>query len=206
MTTASTRTLPQPQPLVVTLALPAVVVLLAVVGAWLGAGLLRPASDAAPLQRVPKGGYAVGDSVFTSFGAIAIESVEKSNGPTARQLSGVTHGIQGLIPPNKTQLQAFATMTNLGTRPVRYSPDQFSIVVGRKDAHPQRLSGASVRAGVLQPNASIDLRLSFIVPRKGQRLWARFADPAARKAPVLIDLGRVTKTPGGALANYHRHH
>src|SRR3954451_9559471 len=183
----------------------ALVLTLAALGAYLAAGLFaRGDGHATPRQAQPKSGFAVGDSVFTSFGAVAIEAVEKVAGPTASQLTGVTHGINGLIPPNKVQLGAFATMTNLTGRTVQYSPAQFSLLVGSKDAKPQPLTSASVKPGVLQPNASIDIRLPFVVPRKGQRMGVRFKDPA-RDKPFLIDLGRTSKTPQGALSNYHRH-
>jgi hypothetical protein len=194
-----------PRPLAAALALPAIVLALALAGVVLAAGVLRtdstPASNA---PKVPKGGFAIGDSAFTSFGAVAVEAVDKTNGPTAKSLSGVTHGIQGLIPPNKTQVETFTTMTNLTGKPVQYSPAQFSLLVGSKNAKPLPLTTASIKPGVLQPNASIDARITFVVPRKGQKLWVRFKDPG-RRAPFVIDLGRVTKTPEGALTNYHRH-
>jgi hypothetical protein len=193
-----------PRPLAAFLVL---VITLAAVGAYLAAGLVGGAGDghpAAPKQVAPDNGFAVGDSVYTSFGAVAVEAVEKNRGLTPKELSGVTHGIQGLIPRDKVQVQAFATMTNLTGGLVQYSPAQFSLLVGSKTAKPLPLTTASVKPGVLQPNAAIDVRLSFVVPRKGQKLWVRFKDPA-RKAPYLIDLGRVTTTPQGPLANSHTH-
>jgi hypothetical protein len=183
----------------------ALVVALAALGAFLAAGVLRGDSGpSAPVQREPKAGFAVGDSVYTSFGAIAVEAVQKRHGLSAKDLSGMTHGIKNYVGPDKVQVQAFATMTNLTGKPVHYDPRWFSLAVGRKDAASQGPSGASVKAGTLQPNAAIDLRLTFIVPRKGQRLWVRFRDPA-RDTPFSIELGRVTKTPQGALANEHVH-
>jgi hypothetical protein len=197
--------LAHPRPMAAVVAFPALVLALAAIGAILGAGLLQgQGSHTAPVPKVPKGGFAVGDAVFTSFGAVAVEAVDKENGPTAKELSGVTHGIQGLVPPSKTQVEAHTTITNLTKRPVEYSPAQFSLLVGSKDARPLPLTTASVKPGVLQPSASIDVRVTFVVPRKGQKLWVQFKDPGRAK-PFLIDLGRVTKTPQGALSNYHRH-
>jgi hypothetical protein len=202
--TAMPRAGALPRPLAAFLAL---VVTLAAVGAYLAAGLVGGGGHAhapATEQVQPGNGFAVGDSVYTSFGAVAVEAVEKNKGLTPKALSGVTHGIQGLVPPNKVQVQAFATMTNLTGDLVQYSPAQFSLLVGSKSARPLPLTSASVKPGVLQPNAAIDLRLSFVVPRKGQKLWVRFKDPA-RNAPYLIDLGKVGTTPQGALANTHDH-
>jgi hypothetical protein len=192
-----------PRPLAAFLAL---VISLAAVGAYLAAGVVAPndGQTTAPVQVQPDNGFAVGDSVYTSFGAVAVEAVEKNKGLKPKDLSGVTHGIQGLVPPNKVQVQAFATMTNLNAGLVQYSPAQFSLLLGSKKAKPLPLSHASVKPGALQPNAAIDMRLSFIVPGKGQKMWVRFKDPA-RKKPYLIDLGRVTKTAQGPLANTHVH-
>jgi hypothetical protein len=181
------------------------VVLLTALGAFLAAGVLRGDDHSGVIvQHEPKAGFAVGDSVYTSFGAVAVEAVQKRHGLSAKDLSGMTHGIKNYVGPDQVQVQAFATMTNLTGRPVRYDPRWFSLAVGRKDAKAQSPSGASVKAGTLQPNAAIDLRLTFIVPRKGQHLWVRFRDPA-RSTPFSIDLGRITKTPQGALANQHTH-
>lgn len=206
MPTTGSASLSSPAPLGAVLAFPALVVALALVGVIVATGVLggHGGSAAAPAPTPKKGGFAVGDSVFTSFGAVAVEAIDKTNGPTAKELSGVTHGIQGLIPPNKTQVETFTTMTNLTQRAVEYSPAQFSLLVGSKRAKPLPLKTASIKPGVLQPNAAIDARLTFVVPRKGQKLWIRFKDPA-RATPVLIDLGRTSKTPQGALSNYHRH-
>jgi hypothetical protein len=193
-----------PRPLVGFLAL---IVTLAAVGAYLAAGVVGGDGHDAPSvpkQVQPDNGFALGDSVYTSFGAVAVEAVEKNKGLTPKDLSGVTHGIQGLVGPDKVQVQAFATMTNLNAGLVQYSPAQFSLLVGSKTAKPLALTSASVKPGVLQPNAAIDMRLSFVLPAKGQKLWVRFKDPA-RSKPYLIDLGRVTKTKQGPLANTHTH-
>ena len=192
-----------PRPLAAFLAL---IVTLAAVGAYLAAGVVGGNGHDAPVPRQvqPDNGFAVGDSVYTSFGAVAVEAVEKNKGLTPKDLSGVTHGIAGLVPPGKVQVQAFATMTNLDAGLVDYSPAQFSLLVGSKTAKPTPLTSASIKPGTLQPNAAIDMRLSFVVPGKGQKMWVRFKDPA-RSKPYLIDLGRITKTPQGPLANTHVH-
>ena len=193
-----------PRPLAAFLTL---ILALAAVGAYLAAGLVSGGGHDTPTvarQIQPNNGFAVGDSVYTSFGAVAVEAVEKNKGLAAKDLSGVTHGIQGLVPAGKVQIQAFATMTNLDSSLVDYSPAQFSLLVGSKTAKPTPLTSASIKPGTLQPNAAIDVRLSFVVPGKGQKMWVRFKDPA-RKQPYLIDLGRITKTAQGPLANTHVH-
>jgi len=185
----------------------ALIVSLAAVGAYLAAGVVGGNGEdtpSVPRQVQPNNGFAVGDSVYTSFGAVAVEAVEKNKGLKPKDLSGVTHGIQGLVPAGKVQVQAFATMTNLNGGLVDYSPAQFSLLVGSRTAKPTPLTSASIKPGTLQPNAAIDMRLTFVVPGKGQKMWVRFKDPARAK-PYLIDLGRITKTAQGPLANTHVH-
>jgi 2-keto-4-pentenoate hydratase len=72
-----------PRPLAAFLAL---VLSLAVVGAVLAAGVIGVGGGgqaSAPVQVQPDNGFAVGDSVYTSFGAVAVEAVEKNKGLTA---------------------------------------------------------------------------------------------------------------------------
>jgi hypothetical protein len=197
---ASAERTATPRPL---LAVLAAVLTAMVVGAYLAAGVLGgPTHDTAP---VDKGPFGIHDPAPTSFGVVAVEHAEKNAGPTAKALGGMTHGIKNRVKADQIQVQAFATITNLSHKVVEYSPAQFSLVVGSKDAKPRPITQSSIKPGSLQPNAAIDARLSFVAPRKGQKLWVAFKDPA-RDAPILIDLGRVSKTPRGALAGEHSNH
>jgi hypothetical protein len=186
-----------PRPL---LAVLAALLAAAILGAYLAAGVVSAGGDdPAPSADGP---FALRDAVPTSFGVVAVEYAEKNAGPTAKALGGMTHGIGDRVKADQIQVQAFATITNLDHRVVEYSPAQFSLAAGSKDAKPLPITAASVKPGTLQPNAAIDVRLTFVAPRKGEKLWVRYKDPA-RKAPVFIDLGRVSKTPRGALAGEH---
>jgi hypothetical protein len=187
-----------PRPL---LAVLAAVLTAMVVGAYLAAGVLGGSSHH-EAGDVAKGPFGIHDPAPTSFGVIAVEHAEKNAGPTAKALGGMTHGIKNRVKADQIQVQAFATITNLSPKVVEYSPAQFSLVVGSKDAKPRPISQSSIKPGSLQPNAAIDARLSFVAPRKGQKLWVRFKDPA-RDAPIFIDLGRVSNTPRGATAGEH---
>jgi hypothetical protein len=88
------------------------VVALAAGGVKIGVGLIE---RGAPQPTIPqlKGPFGVSQDIPTSFGAVAIDNVEKVNGLTAKALSGVTHGISNYVPPNKVQVQASVTLTNL---------------------------------------------------------------------------------------------
>jgi len=179
------------------------VVALAAGGAVLSASVIRQ-GVAEPSVPVLKGPFGVSQDIPTSFGAVAIDNVEKVNGLTAKSLAGVTHGISNYVPPNKVQVQATITLTNLlNERPVRYSPTQFRLLVGKK-RKPVKDVRASFRPGTLQPNASISGQVKFIAPRTGSRLWIEFTDPKRAK-PMLIDLGRTGRTPDSAFDGFHRH-
>jgi hypothetical protein len=159
---------------------------------------------------LPDGPFALAEDIPTSFGAVAVEHAEKIAGLGAKQLAGATHGIQNLVPPDKIQVQASATLTNLTLGPVRYAPEQFSLLVGKGSKpdpgqRPIPVQTASIRPGTLQPDAAIDARLSFVAPRSGERLWIAFDDPG-RSEPVLIDLGRTQRTPSNAFEGFHRAH
>jgi len=179
------------------------VVALAAGGVWVGMGLIQ---RGAPEPEVPvlKGPFGVSQDIPTSFGAVAIDNVEKVNGLTAKALSGVTHGISNYVPPNKTQVQASVTLTNLlRHRSQPYSPMQFRLLVG-KNRKPVKEVRASFRPGRLQPGASISGQLKFVAPRNGSRLWIEFTDPKRAK-PMLIDLGKTGRTPDNAFDGFHKH-
>ena len=188
-------------------------VVLAVAGGLLARGMIEAGRDSAALQRdaslAPKAPAAIAQDVPTSFGVVAVESMTKNAGPTAKALAGMTHGVGNLVPPNRLQVDVTVTLTNLKGKVVRYSPAQFRLRASRRNKPAQngrsfRLARASVPPGTLQPNASIDATLTYIVPRDGSKLWMTF-DDAPRAPPILFDLGRIDRTPRGALNQYHAH-
>jgi hypothetical protein len=182
----------------------------AALGTYLAAGMFQDGRDAAALQRdgsvALHGPAAIGRDVPTSFGVVAVEAMTKNTGPTAKSLAGVTHGIQSLVPPNKLQVNATVTLTNLQKRLLHYSPAQFTLHATRgakftRGARSFRLVRSSTGQGTLQPDASIEATLTFVAPRDGSKLWMTFNDPA-RAPPVVFDLGRTDRTPPGALNQY----
>ncbi len=185
------------------LALVLTVAALAAGGIAISVGLVERGTPRAALPAL-KGPFGTSQDIPTSFGAVAIDNVEKVNGLTAKSLAGVTHGISNYVPPNKVQVQATVTLTNLlNERTVGYSPTQFRLLIGEK-RKPVKDVRASFRPGTLQPNASISGQVKFIAPRTGSRLWIEFTDPKRAK-PLLIDLGRTGKTPDNAFDGFHRH-
>jgi hypothetical protein len=182
----------------------AVAVTLVLLGGYLAVGLVSTGAPKDPVIALPKGPFGTSQDIPASFGVVAVEHVEKINGLGAKSLAGVTHGISGFVPPNKVQVQASVTLTNLLDHPIKYDPRQFRLLVG-KNLKPLDEVQSNLRPGTLQPDASIDSQLKFIAPRDGSKLWIAFSDPGRAK-PILVDLGRTGKTPAGAFDGFHRGH
>jgi hypothetical protein len=177
---------------------------LVLAGGYLAVGVVSRGAPKDPTIALPQGPFGTSQDIPTSFGVVAVEHVEKINGLGAKDLAGVTHGISGFVAPNKVQIQASVTLTNLLDHPIAYDPRQFRLLVG-KDRKPLNEVQSNLRPGTLQPDASIDSQLKFIAPRDGSKLWVQFSDPGRAK-PILIDLGRTGKTPAGAFDGFHRDH
>lgn len=180
------------------------VVALMLVGAYLAVGVVSRGAPQDPVVALPPGPFGTAQDIPASFGVVAVEHVEKTNGLTAKALSGATHGISGFVAPDKVQVQASVTLTNLLDHPIAYDPRQFRLLVG-KQRKPIGEVRSNLRPGTLQPDASIDSQLKFVAPRNGSQLWIEFSDPGRTK-PILIDLGRTGKTPAGAFDGFHRDH
>jgi hypothetical protein len=171
-------------------ALVVVVVLLALAGAVVSAGMLLDSGDGGGgTASVRAGSPRVGDEVPISYGVIAVEHVEQTEGLSPQDLAGQTHGIQNLVEQGAKQVQAAITLTNTSNVPVDYSIDQFRIRAGGKLLPPM---ASSITDGRLQPSAAIDLRINFAVPANGSRLALQFRD--AGGDDVLIALGQVGKS------------
>jgi hypothetical protein len=180
----------------------------AIAGTVLAAGLLKGTAPTEHASHLSSGPWSVAQDVPTSFGFVAVEHAETFKGLSPRQLGGATHGIGNFVGRQDALVQASVTITNTQGVPLRYSTRQFRLAAIDRKGHVRRigLSHATVGDGVLQPDAAIDARLSFTVPRDGARLQVEFADPGAR-APLVIKLptgtGRLTKADRRALAEGH---
>jgi hypothetical protein len=177
---------------------------MAAAGALIAVNMIAAGAPTAPAPKLLPGPFGTAQDVPTSFGVVAVEHAEKINGTTAKALGGNTHGISGFVPPNKVQVQASITLTNLLDKPVAYDPRQFRLLVGA-ERKPVKSVKTNLVPGTLQPDASIDGRLIFVAPRTGSKLWIEFDDPGRAK-PVLIDLGRTGKTPPNAFDGFNKHH
>ena len=129
----------------------------------------------------------------TTFGTVAVEYALFLGGPTANALTGASHNVGALVPPDKMQVEATVTITNASQNVVPYSPAQFSLLVGdsAKQIIPIR---ASVVAGTLQPDAGIDVRLTFQTGLSTKDMTLRYSENDGG-GPVLMRLGHHTVTP-----------
>lgn len=190
-------------------AVAAILVATALLGAALAAQVFAGSGDHhAHADAAPAGPFHVAQDIPTSFGFVAVEHAETLKGLTPRELGGSTHGIGSFVGRDKALVQAAVTITNTAEQPLAYSPRQFRVVSRSPKGAVERipLAHASVRDGELQPDAAIDARLSFVVPRDGSRLEVEFAD-AGRPEPIRILLdtraGRLTAEDRAALAEGH---
>src|SRR5919204_3068341 len=141
----------------------------------------------------------------TSFGDVAVEDIQKLKGLTRKQLAGMTHGIQNLISPDKLQVQLTVALHNARGGTVDYSGrDQFRMYVGNSP-RPIRPLRSTIGDGTLQPDASIEGVIGFVVPRNGARFALAFDDRTGSR-PIRIDLGRTDKASASELAEAHHYH
>jgi hypothetical protein len=165
----------------------------AVVGVVLAVSLLTGsagghAADAA------SGPFAVAEEAPTSFGHVAVEHAETVKGLTAKQLNGAVHGIGSFVAGDKALVTASITLRNGVQGPTDYQLSQFELRATTKGGAVKRypVSHATVADGTLQPDAAVDARLAFVVPREKATLALEFDDPGA-KAPVVIELDNKTR-------------
>jgi hypothetical protein len=165
-------------------------------------------SDTAPLLSsnrsaavsTHQGPHGVGDDVLTSFGAVSVDVAKKIPGLTSKEVGGVTH-YPSYIPPDKMLVQVTVTVTNLTPKilPVR-SSKLFNLVSGTA-APMAPVTNTLLSSLELQPSASVEGILGFIVPAKGQKLQVQVNDPGASAqvvqiGPAVSDIsGRKSATP-----------
>jgi len=132
--------------------------------------------------------YSINQNVPISFGSVAVESAERSQGLTAEQLSGVSHGIQNNIGPDQVQVEVIAVLSNTTDAVTTYGPDQFDLVTDT-DKQPVQVLNSSFRPGTLAPHSQIEGTLTFITSIEAKKLLLRYTDLASGQ-PVVIDLGK----------------
>ena len=132
--------------------------------------------------------YSINQNVPISFGSVAVESAERSQGLTAEQLSGVTHGIQNNIGPDQVQVQVVAALSNTTDAVITYGPDQFELVTDT-DKQPVLVNSSSFTSTVLAPHSRVEGTLTFVTSIEAKKLLLRYTD-LVNGQPVVIDLGK----------------
>ena len=196
-----------PAPLLGVLRLAVTVVLgLAVVGGVISSQVLsRTTAPAVPVA-VGRGPFSIGQTIRTTWGYLAAESVQSVAGVNNADLghaAGAGGNVHDLVTQGQQELQVTLALTSAQqSRLVSYAPSQFRLRVGTaKTTIPPRL--ATLLRGQLQPLAVVEGHVGFLVPSGGGQLWLEYADPG-RPQPFVIDLGRVAPLPN-AVHDHSQH-
>lgn len=128
-----------------------------------------------------------GQDVATSFGVFAVEIVDKTTGITSRALGGATH-FPSYTPATQMLVKATLNITNRLATGTDFNADQVTLRSGKARLTPVRVSIPDVH---LQPDASVDEIVTFVIPREGQRLTLEFSETDGSTVHK-VDLGRAT--------------
>ena len=122
---------------------------------------------------------------------VRVTHVERVTGLTPEDLSGMSHGIQGLIQDDQTMLRV-SVVISAGERATTYDAGNL-LLRGAASPHVVRPVGGSVGRGTLGAHASIEGAVSFVVPRSGARYVLH-----AVGSPESVPLLKVDQAPRGA--------
>lgn len=135
---------------------------------------------------------AVGEPIRTSFGAFTVDGAQVDNGLSAEDLGGMSHGVSSLVAQGLARVEVMVTFTNTTAHPVILAAKQFRLVTlrsGGASSSPLLPTGTTLLAGELASGATIDTRVSFVVPTDGATMRLQYHDPGSA-TPVQIVLGR----------------
>lgn len=177
------------------LALPLVTAALAVLGIALialGTDPARSGPGAAPAARQA----GIGVPAKTGYGWVTVTHVERIRGLTAKDLSGMTHGVQNLVESDQVLVAVGVTLTNAQKTTLKYGPGMFRVQLGGPGGATVPALASQIGPGVLQPDSGIELILNFVVPSGGSRLSVLATDGSGHE--VAIPIGKsVRGLPGG---------
>ena len=141
---------------------------------------------------------AMGEPIDTSFGSMTFERVATIGGLTPEELGGVTHGIQGLVLTGQAQVEVSVQVTNRSDQRIWVVPDQFSLTVAGSAA-PVPMVGSTIKPLRLDPGATVEATLTYVVPQSGAALSVAYADPGGGVIAVQAgQLDLVSPDPGHA--------
>lgn len=157
----------------------AALAVLAAAGAWQVAELARP--DAPP-------------GVRTGGVTVSVVSSEQVSGLTDDDLSGMTHGIQGLVTADKAMIKVNVLLAG-GRHGGSYDLQALRLRAGGTLIEPV---GASLVAGRLNPGGRIEGSIAFVVPRSGTDLALVATDTGDD-----MSVGKVDLAPPGSEPHEH---
>ena len=123
-------------------------------------------------------------SLTVGHATFRVTHVERVDGLTNADLSGMGHGIQGLVLDDSTMIRVSVTVTAGGV-PTAFDASRLRLV--RDGGKNQVPLGGSVGRGTLRPRASVEGAVAFVVPRDGARLRLGAVGTGAQVALVRID-------------------
>ena len=171
------------------LAFVGIVGLLALAGGALALGSITAGTEDADHEHA----VAIGEPIATSYGSITVLRVERLGGLTSQDLGGVTHGIQNLVLSDKAQVEVAVLIANTGDAQVRVEPSQFRLIVdGAPD--PAVPTGSTMQPLSLQPGASVEASISFVLPQSGATMAMGYRDPG-NAAAITVPIGNLDRAP-----------
>ena len=112
----------------------------------------------------------------------------------------MTHGLPGLVPADKEGVVVGIRVANDGDRTVRIRPSDFALVVAGVDSAPL---GGTLSSTLLAPGASLEGRLTFVLPRASTYATLRYSE--RKGSTTLLDLGLIPMSPAPSGDPQHAH-
>ncbi|MGA8979088.1 MAG: hypothetical protein WB473_08225 [Pedococcus sp.] len=128
-----------------------------------------------------------------------VTHAEAVNGLSARDLSGMSHGIQGLVADDKAIIRV-SLVLHADSSGGSFDPGTLRLLAGGSNGQVAPVGG-SLAPGHLRPNSTIEGAVAFVVPRSGAAL-SLAAPSHGHDIPLLT----VDRAPTGAGASGHDHH
>ncbi len=167
-------------------------------------GVMRLLDPAQPAVGSTSRAALPGQSFPTSFGEVSIEHIERTSGLTSEALSGVTHGIQGLVPVGSEQVEVSLLLHNTAGHQTRWATKFFTMKSGADGTRTTAPVTVGNPGGYIPSGAMVEALLTFVVLSDGNAQRLIYHDPANGKA-VEIPLGRAYRADGSPGDATHGH-
>jgi hypothetical protein len=167
-------------------------------------GVMRLVDPAQPAVGSTSRAALPGQSFPTAFGEVSIEHIERTSGLTSEALSGVTHGIQGLVPVGSEQVEVSLLLHNTAGHQTRWATKFFTLKSGADGKRTTAPVTVGNPGGYIPSGAMVEALLTFVVLSDGNAQRLIYHDPANGKA-VEIPLGRAYRADGSPGDATHGH-